>query len=181
VTRVFRGAGALVDGTAATPVLQLAATSVAEFVADVTQRDLVVLAEGQPARGVLAGSGAAIEGAVRSRPRALDPATGLGTVRITLTSAGADQIPVGAFARVTVVLGRHDAPIVIPVAALRGAAADGGEVAVCAGEKAALHVVKLGKRDASRVEILDGISAVDSVAIDHVLALEDDTPIQRVP
>jgi RND family efflux transporter MFP subunit len=181
VTRVFRGPGALVDGTAATPVVQLAATAGAEFVADVTQLELLVLAEGQPAKGVLAGTETPIEGVVRARPRALDSATGLGTVRIALTSAGAEQLPVGAFARVVVTTGRHEAAAVVPATALRGAVADGAEIAVCAGDKASLRTVKVGYRDDTRVEILSALGADDAVAIDHVLALEDETPIRRAP
>jgi multidrug efflux pump subunit AcrA (membrane-fusion protein) len=182
VTKVFRGAGALVDGTAATPIVQLAATGGAELVADVTQRELMLLAEGQLAKGTLAGEGgAAITGTVRARPRSIDAATGLGTVRIALTSPGANDLPVGAFARVVVTAGRHEGALVVPETALRGARSDGAEVAVCAGDKASLKVVKIGFRDDKRVEILAGIGPDDVLAIDHVLALEDDTPIKRAP
>ncbi len=181
VTRVFRGPGALVDGTAATPIVQLAATAGAEFVADVTQRELLVLAEGQSARGTIAGSDVRIEGVVRARPRALDAATGLGTVRVALTSASAEQLPVGAFARVVVTTGSHEAAAVVPAAALRGAVADGAEVVVCAGDKAKLATVKVGWRDDARVEIASGLGPEDAVAIDHVLALDDETPIKRAP
>lgn len=182
VTKVFRGAGALVDGTAATPILQLAATGGSELVADVTQRELMVLAEGQPAKGALAGEGGIpIEGAIRARPRSIDAATGLGTVRIALTSQDAQQLPVGAFGRVLVITGHHEAALVVPVTALRGAVSDGAELAVCAGEKASLKVVKIGYRDDKRVEILGGIGPDDTIAVDHVLALEDDTPIKRTP
>lgn len=182
VTKVFRGAGALVDGTAATPIVQLAATGGTELVADVTQRELMLLAEGQLAKGALAGeAGAPIAGAVRARPRAIDAATGLGSVRIALTSTGAGEVPVGAFARVVVTTGRHEAALIVPETALRGAVSDGAEVVVCAGDKAELKVVKIGYRDDKRVEILAGIGPDDLLAVDHVLALEDDTPIKRAP
>jgi RND family efflux transporter MFP subunit len=182
VTRVFRGPGALVDGTAATPILQLAATGGAELVCDVTQRELLLLAEGQPARGALAGEGAAaLEGTVRARPRSLDTTTGLGTVRIALTSAGAQQLPVGAFARVVVTTGRHKGALLVPAGALRGSVSDGAELVVCAGDKAKLATVKVGYRDDKRVEIVAGLGPDDFVATDHVLALEDGTPIKRAP
>lgn len=182
VTKVFRGAGALVDGTPATPILQLAASSGAELVADVPQRDLLRLAEGQHARGALAGAeNVVLEGTVRSRPRALDAATGLGSVRITLTSESARDLPVGAFGHVVVETARRENALVIPQAALRGAVADGAEIVVCANDKAAIKVVKVGYRDDKRVEILSGIGADDEVAVDHLLALEDDVPIKRHP
>ena len=181
VTKVFRGPGALVDGTAATPVLQLAGTAGAELVADVTQRELLQLAEGQAARGAVAGErGMALEGAVRSRPRSLDAVSGLGTVRVAITSEGVGDLPIGTFARVVVTTQRREG-LVVPVAAVRGAVSDGVEVMVCAGDKASLKLVKVGYRDDKRVEILEGLAEGDEVAIDHVLALEDETPIKRVP
>jgi RND family efflux transporter MFP subunit len=182
VTKVFRGAGALVDGTPATPLLQLAASSGAELVADVPQRDLFRLAEGQHAHGALAGADSMLlEGTVRTRPRALDAATGLGSVRITLTSDAARDLPVGAFGHVRVDTGRRENALVVPQAALRGAISDGAELVVCAGDKAAIKIVTVGYRDDKRVEIVSGIGPDDEVAIDHLLALEDDTPIKRRP
>ncbi|MEO6575925.1 MAG: efflux RND transporter periplasmic adaptor subunit, partial [Polyangiaceae bacterium] len=82
VTKVWRGPGALVDGTAATPIIQLAAVQGVEFVADVTQRDLPLLHEGQQARGSLLIADAGFEGVVRTRSNALEAATGLGTARV---------------------------------------------------------------------------------------------------
>ncbi len=71
VTKVWRGAGALVDGTAATPVVQLAATGAVEFVADATGLDLGRVKEGAVARGTL-GAALTFEGVVVARARALD-------------------------------------------------------------------------------------------------------------
>jgi hypothetical protein len=47
VTRLWRGPGALVDGTAATPIVQVAASASAEFVAAATERELVQAESGQ--------------------------------------------------------------------------------------------------------------------------------------
>ena len=63
VTRVFRGAGALVDGTAATPILQIAAVDAVELVADATERELARVREGQKASITLA-TGATLTGTV---------------------------------------------------------------------------------------------------------------------
>ncbi len=181
VTKVFRGAGALVDGTPATPILQLAASSGAELVADVPQRDLLRLAEGQRAHGALDGAETIVlAGTVRTRPRALDAATGLGSVRITLTSEVRD-LPIGAFGHLVVETGRRENALVVPQSALRGAVSDGAELVVCANDKAAIKVVTVGYRDDKRVEILSGIGPDDEVAVDHLLALEDDSPIKRQP
>ena len=176
VTRIWRGAGAIVDGTAATPIIQLAASTSVEFVADATESELFAIEEGQTATGTLVGGGDPFEGAVRARSTSLDPATGLGAVRITL-AAGSGKIPIGAFGRIVVTTAHRDAVLVLPSTALRGSVADGAEVAECKGGKSVLHTVKVGWRDDDRLEVLDGISEGDLVAIDHVLGLEDDTAI----
>ena len=180
VTRLWRGPGALVDGTAATPIVQLAAQGAADFVADATERELFRVREGQKAQGTLAGSGGAFDGVVRSRSTALDPQTGLGMVRITITAAQAG-VPVGAFGRVVVTLAHRDGVAVLPSAALRGAVADGAEVLVCRGAHALLRKIDVGFRDESRVEVKSGLEPADRVAVDHVLGLDDDTVIRELP
>jgi RND family efflux transporter MFP subunit len=178
VTRIWRGPGAIVDGTAATPIVQLAAAAGIEFVADATDRDLARVAESQLAKGELSMGGAEFTGAVRARSTALDPGTGLGLVRITLDKTDG-TFPMGAFGRVVVTVRHRDGVLVLPAAALRGAVADGAEVAVCEGGKAAIHAVKVGWRDATRFEPIEGLKATDRVAVDHVLGLEDGTALEE--
>lgn len=178
VTRIFRGAGALVDGTPGTPILQIAATSGAEFVADATDRELAAIREGQVVQGTLANTPEPIRGSVRARPSAVDPTTGIGVVRITLEAVPAG-IPLGSFGRVTVALGRREGVLTVPLAAVRGAQGDGSEVVVCADGKAEVRPVHTGFRDAKRVELRDGVGAEDHVAIDHVLGLESGTPLRE--
>ena len=178
VTRIWRGPGAIVDGTAATPIVQLAAAAGLEFVADAIDRDLSRIAEGQLAKGELSMGGADFTGAVRARSTALDPATGLGVVRITLDKTEG-TFPMGAFGRVVVTVRHRDDVLVLPSAALRGAVADGAEIAVCEAGKAAIHTVKVGWRDAARFEALEGVKLTDKVAVDHVLGLEDGTLLEE--
>jgi membrane fusion protein (multidrug efflux system) len=179
VTRVWRGAGALVDGTAATPIVQLAASTGVEFVADATGGELASILEGQAAKGTLVSGGAEFAGTVRARSSALDPATGLGTVRVTL-AATTEQAPIGSFGRIVIATAHRDALLVLPAAALRGSVADGAELVFCKGGKAELHTVKIGWRDDQRIEVVEGVTSTDEVAIDHVLGLDNDTPITRI-
>ena len=176
VTRVWRGPGALVDGTAATPIIQLAASAAVEFVAEATGRELVALREGQTAKVELGDGYAKFEGALRTRPTALDPATGLAQVRIAVTPQGA-TLPLGSLGRVVIVTAHRDDVLQIPSAALRGAVADGSEAAVCKDGKIELRTLTVGWRDDKTVEVLKGLSKTDRVAIDHVLGLENGTPI----
>jgi len=175
VTKVWRGPGALVDGTAATPIVQLAATNALEFVADATGSELLSVHEGDPVRGTL-GDGGDFAGTVRVRARSLDPATGLGTVRIAVASSP-EGVLIGAYGRAVVTSGhRTDVPT-LPSAALRGSVADGAEVAVCAKDKIELRAIKTGWRGDDRFEVVDGLKPDEKIAVDHVLGLENDTPI----
>jgi HlyD family secretion protein len=202
VTRVWRGAGALVDGTAATPIVQLVSTEAVELVADVTERELWRIKEGQKAEITLSMLGTRLEGTVLARSRALDPVNGLGTVRIRIDGPakpaadekkdddkhdekkaddshddGAAPAPLGAFGKVVIALGHRDGVMVLPLSALRGAVADGSEIAVCKGDKVALRAIEVGYRDDRQIEVLGGLQEGERVATDHVLGLEDDTLI----
>jgi RND family efflux transporter MFP subunit len=189
VTRVWRGTGALVDGTAATPVVQLAATMLAEFDADATDRQLVGIEAGQVATIVLGTGDDALPGAVNARSTALDPATGLGLVRIGIQSDGASPAAAGArstpgrlltlgvFGMATLTVGKRDRVLLVPATAMRGAVADGAEVVVCKAGKAEVRTVKIGWRDDKRVEILEGLADDERIATDRVLGLETDSPI----
>ena len=178
VTKIWRGAGAIVDGTAATPIVQLAASGGTEFVGETTTAELVSVVAGQPATGTLDGR-ATFEGNVRVRALALDPTTGLGTVRIEVNpgDAGAPQLPLGAFGRAVITLRHRKDVLLVPVAALRGAVADGSEVVVCKDGKASLRAVHVGWRGPETVEVASGLVPGELVAVDHVLGLEDGTAI----
>jgi hypothetical protein len=65
----------------------------------------------------------------------------------------------------------------LPAAALRGAVADGAEIVLCKAPKVELRAVTVGYRDASRVEIAEGLKAGEKVAVDHVLGLDEEATI----
>jgi RND family efflux transporter MFP subunit len=171
VTKVWRGAGALVDGTASTPVAQLAANRGVEFVAAATGPDIARVKEGDLVHGSF-GAGADFEGTLVVRGRAIDPATGLGAVRVLVTRLDQD-VPMGAYGRATVIVEHREGVPTLPTSALRGAILDGAEVAVCAGDHVEIRKVRVGWRDDDRFEVESGISADERVAVDHVLGLED--------
>jgi hypothetical protein len=177
VTRVWRGAGAIVDGTAATPIVQLAATTLAEFDADATERQVGDIEAGQAATVVLSTASDPMTGTVRVRSTAVDPATGLGLVRIAVESK--TPVLLGAFGVATVKIGERHAVLVIPSDALGGALADGTPVAVCKEGKADLRAVKVGWRDGIRAEVLSGLAEGERVAIDHVLGLQTGSLIEE--
>ena len=61
---------------------------------------------------------------------ALDTTTGLGVVRVSLSSAPPILL-MGAQGRVTITTGHRDGVLLVPIEALRGAVSDGAEVVVC--------------------------------------------------
>ena len=179
ITRVFRGPGALVDGTAATPLVQLAAEGGVELVADVTEVDLLRMAPGQTATITFPFGAKSTTGVVRTRAAALDATTGLGVVRIGIEPTDA---PLGSFGHALVAIGHRDGVLVVPASALRNALADGAKVARCgANHEAELVSVDVGWRDEHFVEIKKGLNAGDRVATEHVLGLDDGTPIEDKP
>jgi membrane fusion protein, multidrug efflux system len=177
VTKVWRGAGSLVDGTASTPVAQLAASRGVEFVAAATGADLARVKEGDAVHGSF-GAGADFDGTVIVRGRAIDPSTGLGAVRAAVTRLAQD-VPMGAYGRATVVIERREGVPTLPTSALRGAVLDGAEVAVCMDGHVQIRKVCVGWRDDDRFEVCDGLASGDRVAVEHVLGLEDGTPIME--
>jgi RND family efflux transporter MFP subunit len=167
VTRLWRGPGALVDGTAATPIAQVAAS-------DATVEDLTPVEAGDVAHISLV-TGETLQGSVVSRSAALDPVTGLGTVRVG--ASGAPPV-IGTFGSVSLVVAHRTGVPTLPSSALRGAVADGAQVVVCDGGKAALRRVDVGWRGEGRFEAR-GLAPGARVAIDHVLGLDEGTPIQE--
>ena len=183
VTKILRGAGAVVDGVNGanpTPILEIEADNALEFTGDATERDLDLLAAGESADVTLSSSAAALRGEVIAVPRDLDTKSGLGTVRIVLVppaNRAFDGVRIGAFGHARI-HGRTIADAVsIPRAALRGAVLDGAEVAVCDGAKASVRKITVGYRDNDRVEVTSGLKAGERVAIGDVLGLTDGTSI----
>ncbi|HEY3254793.1 MAG TPA: efflux RND transporter periplasmic adaptor subunit [Polyangiaceae bacterium] len=179
VTKLWRGAGAIVDGTAATPIAQVAAAAGAEFVADATEADLQQISAGRPATISLGSNAPQLEGTIRAVSSSLDAATGLGTVRIALTAA--PNLLMGAHGRVTIATRHRDAVLSLPAEALRGSVSDGAEVVVCADHLAKIRTIEVGYRDQHRLEVVSGLAEGERVAIDHVLGLDDGTVLTVVP
>lgn len=179
VTHVLRGPGAIVDGTASTPVLELAASSTLEFVGAMTQLDLLRVHPGQKATGHLIGTSGSLDGVVCAMPNAIDTNTGLGTVRVALEHVPASS-PVGAYGQVQVAVQHHHNTMLLPATALRGAMVDGPDIVLCKDGKAHIRPMQAGAYNAQKVQVLAGLDLSEFVATDHVLGLSNDTPIRQL-
>jgi HlyD family secretion protein len=174
VLHLQRKVGESVDGTAATPVAEVADLSVLELHAQATPAALRPLRDGMPATIRVLGSEAPVEGAVVRVAPAVDPATLLGLVRIALATS--EGIKVGTSATGRISIGKRPG-IRVPATALRRSLVGEDEVVVCDGGTARVRKVAIGNRGDDGVEIKEGLKAGEQVVIDHVLGLQNDQPL----
>jgi RND family efflux transporter MFP subunit len=168
VLHVTRRVGESVDGTSATPIVEVADISQLELRAQVPPAALATLTDGMPATVSI---GAATIGAkiVRVAP-AVDPATLLGTVRLALDAG--TKPPVGTAATARITTGTHPG-VAVPAAALRRSLTGSDELVVCDHGVARVRPVTVGLRDGATAEIREGLQAGESVVTDHVLGIDD--------
>ena len=179
VVRVMRRSGELVDGTPATPVLEIADPRRLEMVADAPASDLVRIARGQAVSVTVAAlPGATWTGVVAAVAPAVDPATGLGTVRVTMDAAADKPPAIGLLGLVRVAVGAPHAAVMVPRASVRAGEAGGLEVVVC-GKEGTAHVRRIvrGAQEVGQAEVT-GIVAGEEVAVDPVLGVADGDPIE---
>jgi multidrug efflux pump subunit AcrA (membrane-fusion protein) len=178
VVRLLRRPGELVDGTPATPVMEVADPSQLELVSDATASDLVRIAKGARATLTVAAlSGLGWAGTVSAVSPAVDRTTGLGTVRVAIDLQQGARPPIGALGTVRVVVGSAHPASAVPKQALRGGLGVEADVVVCGGDGFA-HVthVKRGTEAADKVEVAP-VSAGALVAVDPI-GIADGDPIE---
>jgi RND family efflux transporter MFP subunit len=187
VVHVLRRAGELVDGTPATPIVEIADPVALEIKADVPPADLVRLRDGVAAEIRLdAVPDAPLVGKVILVSPAVDATTGLGSVRVAIAPPpeSADiALKLGLAGTIAITASRRAAALTVPAAAVRRSTDGGEEVVVCAkGEKdaltAAVRAVKVGARTGDRVELATGVAAGEAVVVQHVVGLDDGTPLE---
>jgi multidrug efflux pump subunit AcrA (membrane-fusion protein) len=202
--KVFRKSGELVDGTPATAILEVGDPTRLELVAIATAADLVrVQARDTVAVEVPSLPGLVLRGTVAAVSPAVDRATGLGSMRISLeTPASGPRPPVGVAGVARIEIGAPHPATLVPAVALRAALGDEAEVVVCGADRRA-HVVRVQRGIASGplVEIrlprgdqagarADGggggaeanaPGAGTRVAVEPVLGLGEGDPIEPAP
>jgi RND family efflux transporter MFP subunit len=174
VVRVLRRPGELVDGTPATPVVEVADPSQLELTADATASDLVRIQKGQTADVVVAAlPQASWTGKVAAVSPAVDRTTGLGVVRVTLELATMVRPPIGVLGTARIRTGKARQAVVVPKEALRAGAGTEAEVVLC-GVDGLAHVRSFGRGAswAGKVEA-PGLAAGQTVVVDPVLGIAD--------
>jgi RND family efflux transporter MFP subunit len=181
VLRVLRHPGELADGTPASAILEVADPRRAEFAASAAPYDLMALRPGQAAHARFASlAGKTFPLTVRAVPPAVDPATGVGSVRLAFEPSETPP-PFGLFGDAVVRVGERTRALFVPEAALRHPAGSEAEVVVCDGRTARVRGVRVGLRLPQGAEIVAGLKAGELVAVDAVLGLEEGAPLEVLP
>ena len=178
VLRLSRREGEVVDGTIATPILEVADPASLEIAGSVSARDLVQLRVGQAASITFdALPGRALTGHVRTVSPAIDPASGVGTVRVGLDPTD-ERVPFGLLGTAAVAVGEPRVVLVAPIVAVRNAGGVERELIVCDGGHARPIPVTTGERREGLAEILTGAELGTQVVADHVTGLTEGTPLE---
>src|SRR4051812_12927249 len=178
VVRILRRSGELVDGTPATPIVEVADPSRLELVSNVAASDLVRIAKTSTADVTVAAlPGSVWSAAVSAVSPAVDRATGLGTVRISIDLGAGPRPPIGVLGTARVHVGRPRKAQVVPRPALRGGVGAEAEVVAC-GTDGTAHVrrIRRGVAAGDKLEV-EGLSPGDSVALDPI-GITDGEPIE---
>jgi len=191
VVHVLRRAGELVDGTPATPVVEIADPEHLELRAEAPAAALVRVHEGDAAEiRIDALPEHALRGRVVFVSPAVDAMTSLGLVRAAIDppeDAGLD-LKLGLAGSVAVEVGRVADAVLVPEASLRRSTEGTRQVIVCVAAggsvRAEVREVEVGARDDGSVQIRSGVTAGELVVTDHVLGLDDGAalePAAKVP
>lgn len=176
VLHLQRKVGESVDGTASTPIAEIADLSVLELQAQAPPAALAPLREGMTATVHVIGIAAPLTGTVVRVAPAVDSATMLGLVRVALSKS--DDVKVGTAATGQIAIAKRPG-LRVPASALRRSLVGEDEVVVCAGSAASVRKVEVGARGEGTVELKDGVKPGEAVVVDHVLGLEDGQPLEK--
>jgi RND family efflux transporter MFP subunit len=178
VVRVLRQAGESVDGTPATPVLELAAEHPVEVALDATAAVLARLKSGQTAEIVVdPAAPVVIPARVMSVAAAVDATTGTGPVRIDPATEDPSLL-LGRIVEARIAVAAHEGALFVPASALRGGAGGVVEAVVVSDHKARVRAVVPGIRDGDRVEIVSGLASGEIVVVDDPVGLADGSGVK---
>ena len=131
VVRVLRHPGEQVDGTAATPIVEVAGLQPLEVIADAPSEILARLHAGDEAEVIL-GSGEKLPARVASVSGALDAASVVGGVRLAFAGVS-PALAIGSPVDVTLAVERLKGVLAVPKRAVRRGAEGGAEVVAVVG------------------------------------------------
>lgn len=176
VVRVLRHPGEQVDGTAASPIAEVAGLEPLEVSLDVPPEALARLRVGDGAE-VTTGSGAPLAARITRVAGSLDAASLVGGVRLRFTGAS-PPLALGTPVDVTLTLERLPGAVAVPRRAVRRSAEGAAEVVLAAGGRARATPIALGPEDGDLVAVRSGLKAGDVVVVEDPLGLADGVPLE---
>ncbi len=172
VLRVLRRPGELVDGTPATPVVEVADLSRLELAVDAPVQDLMRVTPGDAASITFpALPNLSIAAKVVVVAPSVDRASGLGVIRLELTLGPGKAPPVGTYGLAHVDVGEAAGATWVRVPAVRNVLGDEGEVVACGATARVVRVVP-AIRDGEWVQVT-GLDAGVPVVVEGLLGLND--------
>lgn len=178
ITRRTARAGA-VASAAGEPLYRIVARGEMELDAEVAERDLPKVKEGQAAVITVTG-GTAVTGTVRLIPGEVDRSTRIGKVRVFLGTNPA--LKIGAFGRGTIETAKSRG-LSVPTSAVIVTQENGRErarVQAVSGGRVVTREVKLGLKTDSAIEILDGVADGEFVVARSGSFLRDGDTVRPV-
>jgi RND family efflux transporter MFP subunit len=193
VLKVLRRAGDTVDGSPATPVVEIAAPTPVQVAADATAGALRSVAPGQRAEVTIHGEAMApVQAATQDQgatalaakvlrvSRSVDPATGAGEVRLDFADPDV-RLVLGTSVSIRVAVREKSDALTVPATALRHGPDGAAQVVVVEGTTARVRTVATGIADRERVEILSGLRAGEQVVVDDPVGLADGATVSVRP
>ena len=173
VVRILRHPGEQVDGTAATPIAEVAGLDPLEVALEVPPEALARLRVGDEA-AVTSGGGAPLPARITRVAGSLDAASLVGGVRLRFVGAS-PPLALGTPVDVRLAPERLAGAVAVPKRAVRRSAEGAAEVVAVVDGKAKATPVVLGPEDSGLVAIRSGLKAGDVVVVEDPLGLADGT------
>jgi len=173
VVKRFISGGEQVDGTAATPIVEVANLSEVELNANVSAGDLISMKEGQSIRLTSAMvPGKTFSGKIINIPTSVDPTSNAGVVRIRIPN-GNGELKLGMFLGAQVPVETHAKALTVPPGAIYRGEDGAARVFIVQGDTATVSPVTLGLQTPDRVEILSGVKEGDTIILNGGYGLTD--------
>lgn len=181
VAKRFVSVGEQVDGTAAQPIVEIASLGQIEFLGNAPAMYLSKLRAGEAVDVTTeAVPGKAFAGRVVAISPAVDPATGVGMVRIRVPNPGG-LLRLGMFLNAEIPVETHARALVVPPQAIYRNETGEPRVFVVNGDMATASSVELGIETKDRVELRSGVKEGDTVILTGGYGLGDSAKIRVRP
>jgi RND family efflux transporter MFP subunit len=172
VARRNADAGAYVSPNAQIPLAEVVDISLVRMVANVVEKDLRRVEEGEPAMvDVDAFPGETFRGRIARVAPVLDPATRTAQVEVEIPNPG-NRLKPGMYARVNMTIEQRAKALTVPSNAVVTVEGKRG-VFVARNNTAAFRAVEIGIEDGTRVEIRGGLNDGDPVVTTGAAALQN--------